>query len=550
MNSTCCQFDSGRSTVSGLVAFASCICSKRLATCGLNLLSSGLCSRLTPFDSTPVHGPGVQNDSSPVNRITVSPITWKFAGVGQALALGMALLIGSTLNASANPLVFTYSDDGTTSTITPSGSLSLRGLTHTVGRAGGTSSLRMETRSGQLPSFLISSPGRENSRTYSRNFNSSLSMTFSGLSSYTGIVYPTSIPDYKSPFYFQIANGQFIIDQAHTSGSGRTYTPDSNATFTGTLKTILGDSDFHIEVAINDTRKVIFTTAGTAPAMPDSLEATPGDGHVTLDWANPKNSSITGYEVLQKSDDGDDGAWDTIEGSDSTTTSHTIDGLENGERFSFWIRAVNFRGVGAQSDEVTAAPVKPGAPAAAELSAASTEKAGQVLLSWTLADDPSITEWQLQRREGDADFGDEWTAIDPSDAATRSLTIDGLSSEVAYGFRVRALNGNGIGAASRIATATPKAPEPGPTVEMEKQVLSKSLAAAGQATLAGVTSVIDQRLQSTPGTKHLGVGWTDGKWHGDFKEFSRSPTDRRLVVRKPCHRVLQPTGRRCRIAGR
>ncbi len=339
--------------------------------------------------------------------------------------------------------------------------------------------------------------------------------------------------------------------------------PDgTRVTFTKSLMDLVGDDDFHVEF-LYGTQKLVFATVSSPPAKPEDLTATPDDGQLTLSWTDPKDTSISSYEIQQKSEYGDYSDWEPIEGSGRATTSHTIDGLKNGERYSFRIRAVNLHGAGAQSDEVTAAPVKPGAPAAAELSAVSTEEVGQVVLSWTLADDASITEWQLQQRQGDAAFGDEWTAIEPSNAATRSHTIDGLSGEVTYGFRVRAVNGNGNGVASRMATATPKAPEPepepmepepmepeptGPTVEMEKQALKKSLAAEGQARLAGVTNVIDQRLQSTPVTSALVLGGqtlaatgssmnpatsqeTDGWWSGSQnpESFNRSVGDADLL---------------------
>ena len=85
-------------------------------------------------------------------------------------------------------------------------------------------------------------------------------------------------------------------------------------------------------------------------------------------------------------------------------------------------------------------------------------------------------------------------------------------------------------------------------MELERQALTRSLAAAGQATLAGVTNVIDQRLQSTPRTSALVLGGqtvaatgsskdratgqeTDGWWSGSHasESFSRPVGDADLL---------------------
>ncbi len=274
------------------------------------------------------------------------------------------------------------------------------------------------------------------------------------------------------------------------------------------MQSLLGDDDFHVEL-LYGTQKLVFATVSTNPATPEDLTASRGDGQVTLNWTDPVSPKIDRYQFQQKTEGGEYGDWEDMENSDASTNSYTVEGLTNYTNYAFRIRAVNVIGAGPESDEAEATPLPEGLPAAAELSAVSTEEGGQVVLSWTLADDDSITGWQLQQREGDAAFGDEWTAVDPSDAATRSLTIDGLSSEVAYGFRIRAVNAIGNGFVSNTATVTPNAPKPeptGPTVEMEKQILTRSLAAEGQARLAGVTNVIDQRLQSTPGPSALVLG--------------------------------------------
>ena len=212
---------------------------------------------------------------------------------------------------------------------------------------------------------------------------------------------------------------------------------------------------------------------------------------------------------------------------------------------------MNVIGTGPASDEVTVRLLVAGSPGAAELSAEAATLSA--VLTWTHDGDSSITEWQYQQKEGEETAG-EWKEIPGSTATTRRHTVEDLTGGVTHSFRIRAVNEIGIGAESDWATTTPEAQPP---VEMEKpeetekqvkQVLTRSLAAAGQATLAGVTDVIGQRLQSSPGTSTLMLGGqavaatgsarnsavgqqTDGWWSGNevSESFNRSVGDAELV---------------------
>ena len=102
------------------------------------------------------------------------------------------------------------------------------------------------------------------------------------------------------------------------------------------------------EVEVNDplTKPVGFT-------------ATAGDGQVTLQWTNPGNSTITGYDFQQKTGGGSFGSWTTIPGSNAATTSYTVTSLTNGTAYTFRIRAVQGAVNSGPSDEATATPMTP-----------------------------------------------------------------------------------------------------------------------------------------------------------------------------------------------
>ena len=96
------------------------------------------------------------------------------------------------------------------------------------------------------------------------------------------------------------------------------------------------------------------TLLDPVPAKPTGLTATPGHGQVTLNWDDPKDASITGWQVQYKEGDGSYGNWENISNATATTTRHTVTGLTSGTRYAFRLRAVNAVGAGEASDPVAA----------------------------------------------------------------------------------------------------------------------------------------------------------------------------------------------------
>ena len=92
------------------------------------------------------------------------------------------------------------------------------------------------------------------------------------------------------------------------------------------------------------------------PAKPAGFTATAGDKQVTLNWTDPTNSDITGYQFQQKTGEGSFDSWTPIAGSGAATITHTVSGLTNGTAYTFRIRAVAGTLNGAPSDEAMATP--------------------------------------------------------------------------------------------------------------------------------------------------------------------------------------------------
>ena len=98
------------------------------------------------------------------------------------------------------------------------------------------------------------------------------------------------------------------------------------------------------------------TLIDTTPEKPVNFTAIAGDRQVTLNWTDPSNSDITGYQFQQKEGSGDYGNWTIILGSTAATVSHTVTGLTNGTVYTLRIRAVAGTTNGVISDEAMATP--------------------------------------------------------------------------------------------------------------------------------------------------------------------------------------------------
>ena len=233
---------------------------------------------------------------------------------------------------------------------------------------------------------------------------------------------------------------------------------------------------------------------------------------MTLSWDDSDDSTITGYQYRLAEDGGGFGEWTDISGSGATSTSHTLTGLTNDSEYEFSVRAVNDVGEGAASGSVRATPTSPKPAQPTEPVATSTdaevpaEPAGlsanagdaQVTLSWDDSDDSTITGYQYRQAVDGGEFG-QWAVIPGSGATTTLHTLTGLTDDVEYEFRVRAVNDVGEGAASGSVRATPTSPkaaqQTGPAAAEaeppvpQMDIVANAVAPAGLSAAAGDTQV-------------------------------------------------------------
>ena len=194
-----------------------------------------------------------------------------------------------------------------------------------------------------------------------------------------------------------------------------------------------------------------------APANLSAVSA--GDGEIALNWDDPGDITITGYQYRLRLSSASawNPDWTDVAGSNATTTSHTLSGLVNNVSYTVEVRALRV-GVGGPASRGSA---KPRGPLRAPAGFTATPGDTRVELSWDATDDDSVSGYQYRRRlSSDAAWSPDWTDIAQSRWTTTAYTVTGLSNRSAYTFQARALRGSLTGPAST-ARATPEGP---PTV--------------------------------------------------------------------------------------
>ena len=190
--------------------------------------------------------------------------------------------------------------------------------------------------------------------------------------------------------------------------------------------------------------------AAYAPARPRNFSVTQtGAGQVELTWdAHRYPLSVTGYAYSQN--DGGGPSWTDIDGSDSSTVSHTVTGLIAVPTYTFAVRAVNSAG----STESDSRSLKLSEAPAAPDSFSAVAGDGQVWLGWRSPADFTISGYEYQQKEGTDAFGD-WQTIPGSRAGSTFHIVTGLTNGTSYTFQVRAVNAAGESGSSGEQSATP-----------------------------------------------------------------------------------------------
>ena len=172
------------------------------------------------------------------------------------------------------------------------------------------------------------------------------------------------------------------------------------------------------------------------PSAPVALQATPGNGRVTLHWTAPKNNgaAITSYQVIPYVRGG---ALPTrIYGSATTTV--IVSGLPNARTYTFKVAAVSARGAGPRATTTAVTVGAPVAPAGASAAPGQTN---------------ATVRWHAPANNGapiSAYVVTPFVAGIPAFPRTfhstaTTVTVTGLLSGKHYTFKISAINARGTG---------------------------------------------------------------------------------------------------------
>lgn len=178
---------------------------------------------------------------------------------------------------------------------------------------------------------------------------------------------------------------------------------------------------------------------------PSGLQATAGNGQVTISWTAPLGA--TSYNLKRATSSG--GPYNTL--TSLAVTNYTDTNVTNGTTYYYVVSAVRSGNESANSSQVSATPVLPGPPSPTDLTAMAGN--GQVALAWSAS--PGATGYRVKQSLAS---GGPYTII--ANASGNSYTVAGLTNGITYYFVVAATNTNGTSPNSVEASATPQIPLP------------------------------------------------------------------------------------------
>ena len=220
--------------------------------------------------------------------------------------------------------------------------------------------------------------------------------------------------------------------------------------------------------ALSLTNKTVRNiTADDVPSAPSDLTATAdGRTRIDLEWDAPSDiggSRITGYRIAVSNTG--TGNWTDLErDTDDTRTTYTHSDLEPGTRQYYRVAAINREGDEGPWSSIANATTEGGTPSEPRNLTAVESGSSRINLSWSAPISNGGSRITGYKIEVSSNGGRTWS-VRVSDTRSSSTTYAhrGLESGTTWHYRVSAINSEGPGEPSNVASATtdigaPRAP--------------------------------------------------------------------------------------------
>ena len=209
---------------------------------------------------------------------------------------------------------------------------------------------------------------------------------------------------------------------------------------------------------------------------------------VVLVWDDPGDSSITGYQVLRRSVDGDEygdgeGAPEfvpVVEDTGTPANTYTDTSVTAGTRYVYRVKAWNSVGLSWQSPFLNVRTPDLELPSAPSGLEATRITHYEVTISWNPSNDRSVSGYQVLRRSVDLDeYGDgngsgQFLPLAEDTGSTAATYTDSsVAGHTRYVYRVRARNATGLSNPSpNLEVETPEAAPPAAPTGVEASEIS------------------------------------------------------------------------------
>jgi fibronectin type 3 domain-containing protein len=238
----------------------------------------------------------------------------------------------------------------------------------------------------------------------------------------------------------------YNVKRSATSGGPYTVVGSPTATsFTDTGLTA-GTTYFYVVSAVNASGESANSTPASAstntalPTAPSGVLATAGNNQIVVEWSAV--SGATGYKVKRATSSG--GPYTLV--ATPMITSFTDTSVTDGTTYFYVVSAINSSGEGANSAQVSAAPLPPAPAAPTGLAATAGDQ--QVSLSWNAS--TGATSYNVKRS---TTTGGPYSLVTTSAGTT--FTDTSLTNGTTYFYVVSASNSSGESADSAQMSATP-----------------------------------------------------------------------------------------------